>query len=530
MDIVLGVSMAPTTVRLVLVEGENADGVTIDGEDFQVDSAVQPSAAEQTLSAILGTRESAIEGRYHLASTGVTWTDPVEAAALRDALAAHKVENVMLVSSFLAAAALAQSAGSAAGYTRTGLLFLEPETVTLAVVDSADGAIVDVRREPMRSADTPVKMVAELSGRESPPDGLFVVGCGVDVTTVEPQLQTATLLPVSSPEEPELALARGAALASARAPLFTASTSALAYAQDPDLDWATAEVVEPYATIVGSADESGGAVAYSIGPIDDIDDGAFTAAAAGLQGDQELSGRKAFLVALMVMTVFFVGVLALVISLAVSGHTAVSQRPASGAKLVLPVRQLPAPAPNAVVAPSPPQAVPSPSPAAAVAPAAPQAPAEAAPAPAPVRAATPKAWVPAAAALPSAPAAEAPKAIAPVPAPVPAAPAPAPVAPKRLPVPVLVPVAPRFPLLPVPILAPLAPSPFLPGGGSRPVTGGGIGGGDYGGNPGYGGDYGGNPGSSGDYGGNPGFGGGYGGNHGGYGGGYGGNPGGFGGR
>ena len=43
------------------------------------------------------------------ASTGVTWTDPVEAAALRDASAAHKIENVMLVLAFLAAAALAHA-------------------------------------------------------------------------------------------------------------------------------------------------------------------------------------------------------------------------------------------------------------------------------------------------------------------------------------------------------------------------------------------------------------------------------------
>jgi hypothetical protein len=36
MDIVLGVSMAPTVVRTVLVEGENADGVTIDDKSFDV--------------------------------------------------------------------------------------------------------------------------------------------------------------------------------------------------------------------------------------------------------------------------------------------------------------------------------------------------------------------------------------------------------------------------------------------------------------------------------------------------------------
>ena len=42
-----------------------------------------------------------------------------------------------------------------------------------------------------------------------------------------------TSLAVSAPEEPETALARGAALASANAPLFASSTAALAYAQDP---------------------------------------------------------------------------------------------------------------------------------------------------------------------------------------------------------------------------------------------------------------------------------------------------------
>jgi hypothetical protein len=39
-DTVLGVSMAPTTVRMVLVEGQNADGVTVDEDNFKVAAAV----------------------------------------------------------------------------------------------------------------------------------------------------------------------------------------------------------------------------------------------------------------------------------------------------------------------------------------------------------------------------------------------------------------------------------------------------------------------------------------------------------
>jgi len=149
-DTVLGVSMAPTTVRMVLVEGENADGATVDEENFAVTNGEDPatfSAPDQVVAGILGTREGANEAGYQLLSTGVTWSDQREAAELRDALAARKVENVMLVSAFLAAAALAQSMGSATGYARAALLYIEPDSATLAVVDTADGSITDVHRE-----------------------------------------------------------------------------------------------------------------------------------------------------------------------------------------------------------------------------------------------------------------------------------------------------------------------------------------------------------------------------------------------
>ncbi|MGH3562986.1 MAG: DUF7159 family protein, partial [Mycobacterium sp.] len=123
MDIVLGVSMAPSTVRMVLVEGENADGVTVEHDGFDV-AGGRNSASDRVVAAILGTRESAREGGYQLTSTGVTWSDQAEASVLRDALIDHKVENVMLVSAFLAAAALAQAVGNATSYARTGLLFV----------------------------------------------------------------------------------------------------------------------------------------------------------------------------------------------------------------------------------------------------------------------------------------------------------------------------------------------------------------------------------------------------------------------
>src|SRR5262249_49115799 len=150
-----------------------------------------------------------------------------------DALAAHKLENVMLVSAFLAATSLAQSVGGAMGYERTAVLFVEPDTATLAVVETSDGSVADVHKERGKRTSTAelMEMVAGLDELPTRPGGLFVVGSRVDVAPIKPWLEEATSLSVSAPEEPETALARGAALASANAPLFASSTAAMAYAQ-----------------------------------------------------------------------------------------------------------------------------------------------------------------------------------------------------------------------------------------------------------------------------------------------------------
>src|SRR6201996_2367139 len=189
LDTVLGVSMAPTAVRMVLVEGENGDGATVDEDNFDVaagEVTAPVNAADRVISAILGTREGAAEGGYQLTSTGVTWTDPTEAAALRDALAAHKVENVMLVSAFMAAAALAQAVGDATNYAQTALLFVEPYTATLAVVNTADGSISQVRRRVLADDEDEavaglVEMVSGAEALETRPQGVVVVGSGVDI-------------------------------------------------------------------------------------------------------------------------------------------------------------------------------------------------------------------------------------------------------------------------------------------------------------------------------------------------------------
>ena len=82
---------------------------------------------------------------------------------------------------------------------------------------------------------------------------MFVVGSGVDVSSVKAHLEHLVSLPVNAPDDAELALARGAGLASAAAPAFEASTAGLAYSQDPD--GTTAGPV--YAGLAGAETQAG---------------------------------------------------------------------------------------------------------------------------------------------------------------------------------------------------------------------------------------------------------------------------------
>jgi len=435
-DIVLGVSMTPTTVRMVLVEGDKADGSIVDHDAFDVTandgSATSSKAAEQVVEAILGTKESAAAGGHHLKSIGVTWSDHAEASTLRDTIASRGIEGVMLVSDGHAAGALAQAVGRAVGYATTALLFIDRDTATLSVVQTDDGSVVKVLSRSLHSDDAMgvlSEMAAAVDAQDSPPQGIFVVGSGVDVSSVKAHLENLVSLPVSAPDEPEIALARGAALASANAPAFEATTVGLAYSQDPD------------GTTAGNAHAALAAADTQLAPVGSDNYGAQT----DIEPIAAEEGRKPFLLVGSALTsIFVVGVVALVISLAVSIRPTVDQRPSPGPNAIVPSTAAPAPAPvqeaQQPVAPAPP-----PPPAETIKPPVPVAVQEA-PAPAPKQA-------PRQVFVEQAPAPQ-----APAPAPAPEAPPPAPEAP-----PAPAPIAPApVPYLPAPVYNPPVYNPYLP--------------------------------------------------------------------
>jgi hypothetical protein len=449
-DIVLGVSLAPTNVRLVVIEGQNADGVTVEQDEFVLAAGEPSGAVEQVIAAIDGTREGARAAGHHLMSTGVTWTDPGQVAGLRDAVAAQDLGTVMLVSPLLAGATLAQTVGQALGYDHVAMVFVEPGSATLAVVDVGDGSIVDLHRHQLAHAAGGIEaelagMVAGLDAPGSRADGVFLVGCGTDIVPLKSALEAATSLEVTAPEEPDMALARGAALASANAPLFASTTAAMAYALDPGTGEVNPRALSPtYLDVSANAGPRADALAYSA-----IDD----------RADEEPRRRSPLVLAGGALAAASaVAAVVLAVSLT-SDHPTVRHDPNAG--VATPAQQPPAQAPS-----PPPQAqVPAPSP---------PPPAQAAPAAPVEQPAPPPVSVPPAAPVYRAPSprrapqyvptpvqqAPAPEAPPPQPAPPPAAPPPAvPQQPQQPPMTMYL----HFPFVTVPIpITPPAPPPPAP--------------------------------------------------------------------
>ncbi|OHT85297.1 DUF7159 family protein [Mycobacteroides saopaulense] len=424
MDVVLGVSMTPTTARLVLVEGAGADGRIVDTDTIIVSDG-DGTASDQVLSAIVGTRDGMLDGGHHLVSTGVVWSDHAEAAALRDSLASRGIDGVEFFSALHAGGALAKAASSVTGYDKSALLVIEPDTATLAVVDSADGSIVGLASEPLVTGVTPgvlANLVNPLKGQENAPDGVFLLGLGTDVSDLTDPLGEAIALPVNSPDQPELALARGAALASAQEPDFEASTALLGQAYS--LEGPTGSgFVHPDAVTEGAGEF--GDAKTELREFDDVE-------------DHPVERKPFLLVGAPLLLVFGICSIALAVSLTVTVRSTVDQGPSAPDRAVVQ---------NPVQNPLPPEAPQQPAPAPLA-----EAPAPAAPAPAPVQqvvAPAPQHNPVPAAPKPAAPAPAQPAPQAPAPAPEapppPAAPAPAepaPVAPPPAVVPVPIPLFP----------------------------------------------------------------------------------------
>lgn len=209
MDTVLGVSVTPTNVRSVLVEGRSADGATLDHEEYDVFEEVGAVLRRAT--------DDAEAGGQSLGSIGVTWSDDaeLEASAVLDGMARAGLTDVTAVPLSEAVEALASSIGRVIGYQRTALCAVEPSTAVIAVVDSVHDTVDVLISHAIDSDAALIDWVTAALAGDMRPDGLFVVGSVPALDAAAARLETELGLSVMNPPEAELALAHGAALASA---------------------------------------------------------------------------------------------------------------------------------------------------------------------------------------------------------------------------------------------------------------------------------------------------------------------------
>jgi hypothetical protein len=209
--------MTPTSVGLVLVEGRDADGATMDRNAFDVRNGAI-GTSEQAAEAVREIEALAAARGLRLHSIGVTWSEDsdAEASLLMRSLSESGHDNVVAVRMPEATEALARGMASVIGYETTAVCVIEPETAMTLIVHGRDGAVQTAFNHAIDSDQGLISWLSTVFARADwQPQALVVVGSAGGFASILPDLEHALSVPVFAPEEAELALARGAALASA---------------------------------------------------------------------------------------------------------------------------------------------------------------------------------------------------------------------------------------------------------------------------------------------------------------------------
>lgn len=219
MDAVLGLSVSPSAVGLVLVQGQEADGSAMDGTGFEVDGCGSSNAlqtSEQAAAAVVRTEAIAAGNGHRVQTIGVTWSDEAdtEAALLLKSLSDSGFDNIVPVRLSEATDALARGIAEVTGYQTTAVCVIEPEHLIALVVQNDEGAVqTAVNHSVVTEEDLVGWLSAVFTKADWQPEALVLVGSAEDLDGLLPVLEEALSVPVFSPAEAQLALARGAALA-----------------------------------------------------------------------------------------------------------------------------------------------------------------------------------------------------------------------------------------------------------------------------------------------------------------------------
>lgn len=220
MDAVLGLSVTPSAVGLVLVEGQDADGATVDRDAIEIPGrrSTPQQTSDEAAAAVLRAEALAATRGHRLHCIGVTWSDDadIEASLLLKSLSDCGFDNVVPVRLPEASEALAWGVAEVIGNDVTAVCVIESDTVIALVVHAREGAVQTAVNHSVASEEALVHWLSAVFSRTDwRPEALVMVGSGAALDELVPRLEDALSVPVFAPAEAELALARGAALASA---------------------------------------------------------------------------------------------------------------------------------------------------------------------------------------------------------------------------------------------------------------------------------------------------------------------------
>jgi hypothetical protein len=227
LDTVLGLSLTSTSVGWVLVAGRDAAGTILDHDDFDVRPTAGVQAvytSEQASAAVLDAHAAAASYDQRLHVVGVTWSDEAaaESALLLESLTDAGFDNIVPVRLCDACEMLARAIAPVVGYDTAAVCVLDGDSTVVVMVDAGDDEPQTAIKQLSGGPDHLVRWLTALFDRSSwQPAGVVIVGAEHDLDALSPRLEEAVPVPVITQLGAELALARGAALASAQSTEFT---------------------------------------------------------------------------------------------------------------------------------------------------------------------------------------------------------------------------------------------------------------------------------------------------------------------
>ena len=227
MDTVLGLSLTSSSVGWVLVEGRDADGSILDHDDFEVAATAGVQAvytSEQASAAVLHAQAAAVGFDQRLHVVGVTWGDEsaAESALLLESLTDAGFDNVVPIRLHDACDVLARAIAPVVGYDKAAVCVLDGESTIVVMVDTCDDEPQTAIKQLSGGPGHLVHWLTALFDRSSwQPGGIVIVGADEELDALSRRLKQTVPVPVITQTGAELALARGAALASAHSTEFT---------------------------------------------------------------------------------------------------------------------------------------------------------------------------------------------------------------------------------------------------------------------------------------------------------------------